>query len=282
MAGARRIGFIVVLVTALVGGGSNGRAQTKPASHTNDGGESARTFDDAQRLFYSGKFAAAADLAQALRASASNDLALYELRTSALHFQLQRAMGPGQDKEKALRQCASCPAILSAFRDDISRGQALARARLKSAPNDDTAQFFLGKIDLNHVWLHLATLGEKTGWSEYWEARHSLDALLARKPDHIRARVARAWIDYIVETRVPWGFRWILGGGNKKRALATVQAAAANPNAEFFVRTEAGFALWEMLNRERRYKDAAATARELARDFPENQEIAKFLAKHGG
>jgi hypothetical protein len=31
----------------------------------------------------------------------------------------------------------------------------------------------------------------------------------------LRARVARAWIDYIVDTRMPLGTRWLLGGGNK-------------------------------------------------------------------
>ena len=270
---------VFVLVTALYVA-SAGRAQDKPeASRGRAGGEGARTFVDAQRLFYNGQYRAAADLAQTSLGSAPDDLAVYELRTSALHFQLRRAMGDAEDRDKAFKQCATCPAILAEFRADIARGQTLARNRLKASPAEDVASFFLGKIDLNHVWLHLGTLGQKTGWSEYWEARRTLDAVLKRNPGHVRARVARAWIDYIVETKVPWGFRWVLGGGNKKRALATVQTAAA-ADADFFVRTEAGFSLWEMLIRERRFKEAADTARVLARDFPDNQELAKFIATH--
>jgi len=61
--------------------------------------------------------------------------------------------------------------------------------------------FFLGKLDLNYVWLQLGPLRRKTGWDEYWEARRSLDAVLKANPRHVRARVARAWIDYIVDTR---------------------------------------------------------------------------------
>ncbi len=48
---------------------------------------------------------------------------------------------------------------------------------------------------------------EKTGWDEYWEARRSLDFVVRRQPQHVRALVARAWIDYIVDTRMPWGTR---------------------------------------------------------------------------
>ena len=70
-------------------------------------------------------------------------------------------------------------------------------------------------------------LGKKTGWDEYWEARKSLDAVLKANPKHVRARVARGWIDYIVDTRMPWGTRWVLGGGNKKKGLTTLREAAA-------------------------------------------------------
>jgi hypothetical protein len=52
--------------------------------------------------------------------------------------------------------------------------QAIARARLEVDPGDEQMLFFLGKVDLNYVWLQLGTLGRKTGWDEYWEARRSL------------------------------------------------------------------------------------------------------------
>ena len=113
-------------------------------------------------------------------------------------------------------------------------------------PGDETALFYLGKLDLNYVWLQLGLLGKKTGWDEYWEARKSLDAVLKANPKHVRARVARGWIDFIVNTRMPWGTRWVLGGGNKKKGLAAVREGAEMAT-DTFSHAEAEFALWDML-----------------------------------
>lgn len=239
----------------------------------------------AQSHFYNGRYDSAAALALELREVESEDLAAYELRTSALLFQLKSALGnqsdtdKSKDKDKAFKQCAVCPELMAAFLTDTARGQALARARLKVNPEDEAALFFLGKLDLNYVWLQLGELGHRTGWDEYWEARRSLDAVLARNPTHVRARVARAWIDYIVDTRMPRGTRWVLGGGSRKRALAAVQEAA-EAEADFFIHAEAVFALWDLQVRERKLSDAVTIARGLARDFPENREVAKFLERH--
>jgi hypothetical protein len=140
--------------------------------------------------------------------------------------------------------------------------------------------FFLGKLNLNYVWLQLGTLGRKTGWSEYWEGRRALDQVLKASPDHVRARVARGWIDYIVDTKMPRGTRWMLGGGSKKRGLLAVRLAA-DADADFFTRAEARFALWDMQVRERDLQQAVATARALSRDFPNNEELSSFIAAHG-
>src|SRR6202011_3844124 len=115
---------------------------------------------------------------------------------------------------------------IAEFVADVHRGQHLARMTLRSTPGDEAALFFLGKLDLNYVLLLLRPLRRKTGWDEYWEARRSLDAVLKDHPEHVRARVARAWIDYIVDTKMPWGTRWLLGGGNRKQALIAVREAA--------------------------------------------------------
>jgi tetratricopeptide (TPR) repeat protein len=231
---------------------------------------------DAQRAFFNARYESAADLALELQASNADALAPYEIRTSALHFQLRDALGQGTDKGKAFRACAVCPELLKAFLDDTKTGQALARARLAKDPADDDALFFLGKLNLNYVWLHLETLGRKTGWSEYWEARRSLDAALKDNPQHMRARVARAWVDYIVDTKMARGTRWLLGGGSKKRAFIGARHAASD-QSDFFVRVEAEFALWEMLVRDRQLAEATAIAQRLARDFPENHKLANFL-----
>src|SRR5512132_284629 len=239
-----------------------------------------RTLTDAYRLFYNAHYEDAAAIAESLRASAPQTLENDEVRTSALLFQL-RGLLNGQDardgdKKEALKRCVRCAEVLASFMTDLHHGQALARATLKTKADDEEALFFLGKLDLNYVWLELGLLGHKTGWDEYWEARKSLDALLKLNPNHVRARVARGWIDYIVNTRMPWGTRWVLGGGNKKRGMAAVREAS-QMEADFFTRAEADFALWDMTVRERDFASATRLAERLARDFPDNREVARFL-----
>ena len=208
------------------------------------------TLADAQSLFYNGRYEEAAALALAVRSSDTAEPASDELRTSALLFQLKALLEGRTKKADALRTCATCPDLIAQFMADIHHGQDLARATLRTTPGDEVALFFLGKLDLNYVWLQLGPLRRKTGWDEYWEARRSLDAVLARNPQHVRARVARAWIDYIVDTRMPWGTRWVMGGGNRKHALADVREAAQR-SSDFFTHAEAEFALWDMQVRER-------------------------------
>jgi tetratricopeptide (TPR) repeat protein len=237
------------------------------------------TFTDAQNLFFNGRYRAAAVLTLALRSSDPQDLASYELRTSALLFELKHALGEQGDKEKAFERCLTCADLMAAFLSDTARGQALARARLQATPGDEAALFFLGKIDLNYVWLQLGPLGRRKGWDEYWEARKSLDAVLKQNPRNVRAAVARAWIDYIVDTKMPRGTRWVLGGGSKQRALATMREAAST-ETEFFIHAEAAFALWEMQLRERNTLEATEVARRLALTFPENRQLARFLEAH--
>lgn len=231
----------------------------------------------AQHHFLSGRFESAIDTTAPLR-SGHDGLAAYELRTSALHFQLRRLLGDAPNKGKAFKQCGTCDQLLSTFMKDLNEGKALARKRLKENPQDLSAMYYLGKLDLNYVWLELATLGRRTGWGEYWNARHSLDAVLKVEPRNTRALVARAWVDYIVDTRVPFGMQWMLGGGDKKKALKTLTEAAAS-ETEPFGRAEAEFALWEMLVREKRRPEAVEVAKRLLHEYPDNQELQKFVAK---
>jgi len=234
------------------------------------------TFADAQSLFYNARYEAAAALTLALRSSDIEDLASDELRTSALLFQLKALLDGRADKDEALKNCATCPDLIADFFVEIRRGQNLARTTLRANPGDEAALFFLGKLDLNYVWLQLGPLRRKTGWDEYWEARRSLDAVLKDNPQHVRARVARAWIDYIVATKMPWGTHWLLGGGNRTQALTAVREAA-HIESDFFTHAEAEFALWNMQVREHDITEATEVARRLAHDFPDNRELATFL-----
>lgn len=268
----------VIAIVALAGSVAHLQEETAPRPSAVTTVEPA-TLVDAQRSFYNGHYEKAAAQSLELCSAEGDDLAACELRTSTLHFQIRRALGDQADREQAWKQCAVCPDLLSAFLTETARSQAIARARLQKDPDDETTLFLLGKIDLNYVWLQLGTLGRKTGWREYWEARKSLDQVLKQHPGHVRARVARAWVDYIVDTRMPRGTRWILGGGDKKRGLRVVREAA-HGEADFFERAEAVFALWDMQVRERDLAGAVLTAQDLVRDFPDNRELTRFLEAH--
>ena len=257
-------------------------SQLSTSSSTRGDTTHSSTLDDAQRLFYNGDYARAAIVTQELCAARPDDLDACELRTASLLFQIKKALAETGERDKSAgwKLCTVCPALMSAFIVDTARGQAFARARLQTHPDHQDTLFFLGKMDLNYVWLQLGTLGRKTGWDEYWEARRSLDRLLRMNPEHVRARVARAWVDYIVGTTVPRGARWVLGGGNKKRGLLVVAEVVEMGAGGYFVQTEARFALWDMHVRERDVPRALATARLLARQFPENRELRRFLTMH--
>ena len=237
----------------------------------------ALTLSDAQHEFYNARYDAAAAQTLELRTSDPEDLAAHELRASALLFQLKNALRTSRDKQKDFKGCAPCSQWMRGFLEDAASGQALARRRLAADPQDESALFFLGKLDLNYVWLQLGTLGRKTGWDEYWEARRSLDAVLKANPTHVRGRIARAWIDYIVDTRMPKGTRWVLGGGSRKRALIAVREAAST-ESDFYIRAEAEFSLWDMQVRERNFSEAVLIAQKLLRDFPDNRDLVAFLA----
>ncbi len=184
-------------------------------------------------------------------------------------------------REEAFKLCSTCATLLKAFLSDTAKGQAIARAQLDVDPRDGTALFFLGKLNLNYVWLHVETLGRKTGWGEYWEARRSLDAASQRQPAHMRARVARAWVDYIVGTKMTRGTRWVLGGGSKHDAFAGAREAAAAPS-DFFVRAEAEFALWEMLVRDRQLTRSDGDCAKARARLPRQPQACQFPADRAG
>jgi hypothetical protein len=274
----------VVLIVIVLGLQAAGPQASTPTSTREAAGGAARsaTLEQALRFFYSGDYDRSAAATAVLCAARPDDLDACELRTASLLFQIKKALGDtgARDQATAWKRCGVCPALLSAFLADTVRGRTFVRARLTAHPDDEDALFFLGKVDLYYVWLQLGTLGRKTGWDEYREGRRSLNRVVHMNPEHVRARIALAWVDYIVGSTVPVGVRWLLGGGNKKRGLLAVRDVADSGGGEFFDQVEARFALWDMQVREREVAGAVVTARTLARDFPENLELRKFLTMH--
>ena len=79
----------------------------------------AATVDEAYRLFYASRFEESAAAAAELTAANPGDLVAWEIRTSALHFQLKRLVGEGKDKKGAFARCAECPKLLSTFIEEV-------------------------------------------------------------------------------------------------------------------------------------------------------------------
>ena len=77
---------------------------------------------DAQRAFFNARYQTAADLALALQASDAEALAPYEVRTSALHFQLRDALGQDTDKGQSLQSLRRVPRAAESFSDRHEKG----------------------------------------------------------------------------------------------------------------------------------------------------------------
>lgn len=240
----------------------------------------AATLETAQHQFFSGKYVEAIATAAPLRDVPASALAAYELRTSTLHFRIKRLLGSAKDKEAAFKKCEACAGLLKEFMADVTAGRALARDRLKTAPRDETLLYLAAKLDLNEVWLNNSTLGRRKGFGLYKDARRGIDSVLSINPNHLRARVAHAWILYAVDTRIPFGFKWMFGGGDRKKALKEMREAAAM-KGDAFAEDEAAFGLWEMLVGEQMTAEALTVARKLVQRFPENEELQRFVATGG-
>src|SRR6476620_11545169 len=86
----------------------------------------AATIDEAQRLFYTALFQESAAAAKAITDAEPANLAAWEVRTSALYFQLRRLLGEPKDRKAAMAKCSDCREVLATFLDDVNRGRAAA------------------------------------------------------------------------------------------------------------------------------------------------------------
>ena len=189
-------------------------------------------------------------------------------------------MGDGADRDRAFKQCAACPVLLAEFQAEITLGQAAARGAAANADNDN-ARFFLGKIDLNYVWMQLATLGNCTRWDPgHGSAQGHGSHHQAPADAHPRPR--RAGVDRL-HRRHPRDLGLPLGAGRwqqETRAGLDARGGQRRHGHHFTDRSEVG--LWEMLVREKQFAEAKTIAKALATEFPENKELAIFIKTHGG
>src|SRR5215475_15601027 len=163
------------------------------------------------------------------------------------------------------------PKVVDEFRTLTRQARQLTEARLKMFPKDVEALYFMGAIE-----------GLKASFEEAVERRHfaalkdGSDAVdkhrevIKLDPSYRDAEITIGLYDYTVGSLpLPvkiaagmFGFR-----GSKKRGLATLERVAKEGN---WVHDEAKTLLIVLYTREKRYREAAAYAKELATKYPRN------------
>ena len=161
--------------------------------------------------------------------------------------------------------------IVDQFRTFTRQARVLAEARLKQAPKDPEALYFLGAIQ-----------GLKASFEEAVERRHlaalrdGSDAVdrhrevIKLDPSYHDAEITIGLYDYTVGA-LPLAYKLIAGvvgfHGSKKRGLATLERVAKDGR---WVQGEAKTLLIVLYTREKRFAEAAAYARVLGAKYPRN------------
>jgi hypothetical protein len=163
------------------------------------------------------------------------------------------------------------PKVIEQFRTWTRAAQKLAEARLKQAPQDTEALYFLG-----------CTLGLKASFEEAVERRHfaalrdGSDAvdrhrqLIKLDPNYHDAEITIGLYDYVVGS-LPLPAKLLAGitgaHGSKKRGLATIERVETQGREAC---DQAKNLLIVLYTREKRYGEAATLARGLAAKYPRN------------
>jgi hypothetical protein len=163
------------------------------------------------------------------------------------------------------------PKIVAQFKEWTRVAKGLAEARLKKNPKDAEALYFLG-----------ATQGLKAAFAGAVERsfvsalRSGSDAVdrhretIKLDPNYHDAELTIGMQDYIVGgLALPYKILAGMTGtrGSKRRGLATLERVMREGR---WARDDARVMLIPLYKRERRYRDAAALARELAAKYPKN------------
>jgi len=163
------------------------------------------------------------------------------------------------------------PAQAAEFRKWIRQTKTLSEARLKQNPRDIEALYFLGAAEgLDAAY---AAAVEKKYRSALGNGSDAVDRhkdVLKLAPDFRDAELTIGLQNYIVGS-LPLPLKMIAGTmgvrGSKKRGLETLERVAVEGR---WSRDLARVLLIDLYKRERRWKDAVATARMLSEKYPRN------------
>lgn len=235
-----------------------------------------------KELLYSARYEDTERVALEARSMCPEDPESFELRSTALILQVKMlsekySAGKTSKVENRVKICPECMQLLPLIEAEIRRGIELASAP-PAVARSERFLFLLGRLHLNQVWAYLELEGKLVASKGHFEkGRAIIDQVIAGNPRHVRALVANAWVNYVIDTRAPFGVKWIIGGGKKEvafRDLAAAIAFAENPYEEW----EAKFGLLSILKQEKkRQAEAAALMEQLRIRFPDNLSLRLAL-----
>jgi hypothetical protein len=163
------------------------------------------------------------------------------------------------------------PAQTAEFRKWIRQTKTLAEAKLKHDPRDIEALYFLGAAEgLDAAYAAAVEKKYRAALRNGSDAVDRHKALLKIAPDFRDAELTIGLQNYIVGS-LPLPLKMIAGTmgvrGSKKRGLATLERVSVEGN---WARDLARVLLVDLYKREKRWKDAVATARTLSEKYPRN------------
>jgi hypothetical protein len=163
------------------------------------------------------------------------------------------------------------PSQAAEFRKWIRQTKALAEAKLKKDPRDLEALYFLGAAEgLDAAYAAAVERKYRVALRNGSDAVDRHKAVLKLAPNFRDAELTIGLQNYIVGS-LPLPLKMIAGTmgvrGSKKRGLETLERVAVEGQ---FARDLARVLLVDLYKREKRWKDAVATARVLSEKYPRN------------
>lgn len=199
-------------------------------------------------------------------------------------FQSRRLLGTVYSSESFYSKTEDKPdpQKLAQFQNLVSRAKNLAQVKLRRDPNDVEALYFLGSSEALKA-VFTATV-ERRFMSALREGSRAVDhhrKVVKLDPEFHDAEVTIGLYDYVAGSLpLPVKLLAAIGGirGSKKRGIETIQRVAEKGR---WRQGEAKAILIALLQREERYAESVALARELSAESPRNYilklEIANSL-----
>lgn len=163
------------------------------------------------------------------------------------------------------------PAQVTEFRTWIRQTKTLSEAKLKQNPRDIEALYFLGAAEgLDAAYTAAVEKKYRAALGKGSDAVDRHKDVLKLAPDFRDAELTIGLQNYIIGS-LPLPLKVIAGTmgvrGSKKRGLDTLERVSHEGN---WSRDLAKVLLIDLYKREKRWKDAVATARQLAEKYPRN------------